>query len=218
MSFIQPGISLDVLVYKLNKPDEYTALKYSFPNLEPVCCSMSSSNWGFLTPEYRFLRRQVRWSGIPLYISDQISRSVVSNSLRPHELQHARPPYPSPTPGVYSTSRPSRWWAIQPSHPLSSPSSPAPNPSQHQGLFQWVNSSHEVSKVLEVQLQHHSFQWTPRTGLLYDGLAGSPWGPRGSQESSPTPQFKSIDSLGLSFLHSPILTSIRDHWKNRSLD
>jgi len=48
--------------------------------------------------------------------------------------------------------------AIQPSHPLSSPFPPAPNPSQHQGLFQWVNSSHEVAKVLEFQLQHQSFQ------------------------------------------------------------
>ena len=56
--------------------------------------------------------------------------------------------------------------AIQPSHPLSSPSPPAPKPSQHQGVFQWVNSSHEVAKVLEFQLQHHSFQWTPRTDLL----------------------------------------------------
>ena len=56
--------------------------------------------------------------------------------------------------------------AIQPSHPLSSPSPPAPNPFQHQGLFQWVNSSHEVAKVLEFQLQHQSFQWTPRTDLL----------------------------------------------------
>ena len=54
--------------------------------------------------------------------------------------------------------------AIQPSHPLSSPSPPAPNPSQHQGLFQWVNSSHEVAKVLEFQLQHHSCQRTP--GLI----------------------------------------------------
>ena len=50
--------------------------------------------------------------------------------------------------------------AIQPSHPLSSPSPPAPNPSQHQGLFQWVNSSHEVAKVLEFQLQHQFFQWS----------------------------------------------------------
>ena len=56
--------------------------------------------------------------------------------------------------------------AIQPSHPLSPPSPPAFNPSQHQGLFQWVNSSHEVAKVLEFQLQHQSFQWTPRTDLL----------------------------------------------------
>ena len=56
--------------------------------------------------------------------------------------------------------------AIQPSHPLSSPSPPAPNPSPHQSLFQWVNTSHEVAKVLEFQLQHQSFQWTPRTDLL----------------------------------------------------
>ena len=71
--------------------------------------------------------------------------------------------------------------AIQPSHPLSSPSSPAPNPSQHQGLFQWVNSSHQVAKVLEFQLQHQSFQWTPRTDPLQDGLVGSPCSPRDSQ-------------------------------------
>ena len=55
---------------------------------------------------------------------------------------------------------------IQPSHPLSSPSPPAPNSSQHQGLFRQVSSSHEVAKVLEFQLQHQSFQWTPRTDLL----------------------------------------------------
>ena len=53
--------------------------------------------------------------------------------------------------------------AIKPAHPLSSTSPPAPNPSKHQGLFQWVNSSHEVAKLLEFQLQHQSFQWTPRT-------------------------------------------------------
>ena len=56
--------------------------------------------------------------------------------------------------------------AIQPFHPLSSPSPPASNPSQHRGLFQWVNPSHEVAKVLEFQLQHQSLQWTPRTDLL----------------------------------------------------
>ena len=78
---------------------------------------------------------------------------------------------------------------IQPSHPLSSPSPPAPNPFQHQGLFQWVSSFLQVAKVLEFQLQHQSFQWTPRTDLLQDGLPGSPCSPRDSQESSPTAQF-----------------------------
>ena len=55
--------------------------------------------------------------------------------------------------------------AIQPSHPLLSSSPPAPYPSQHQGLFQWVNASHEVAKDLEFQPQHQSFQWMP--GLIY---------------------------------------------------
>ena len=71
--------------------------------------------------------------------------------------------------------------AIQPSHPWSSPSPPAPNPSQLQGLLQWVISFHEVAKVLEFQLQHQSFQWTPRTDLLYNGLVGSPCSLRDSQ-------------------------------------
>ena len=64
--------------------------------------------------------------------------------------------------------------AIQPSHPLSSPSPPAPNPSQHQSLFKLVNSSHEVAKVLEFQLQHQSFQRNPRADLLQNALVGSP--------------------------------------------
>ena len=107
--------------------------------------------------------------------------------------------------------------AIQPSHPLSSPSPPAPNPSQHQGLFQWVNSLHEVAKVLEFQLWHHSFQRNPRADLLQNGLVGSSCSPRDSQESSPTPQFKSINSSALSLLHSPTLTSIHDHRKTKAL-
>ena len=82
------------------------------------------------------------------------------------------------------------------------PLSSCPQSLQASGLFLWVNSSHEVAKVLEFQLQHQSFQWTPRTDLLYDGLVGSPWCPRDSQESSPTPQFKSINFLELSFLLS----------------
>ena len=82
---------------------------------------------------------------------------------------------------------------IQPSQPLSSPSSPAFNHSQHQGLFGWVSSSYQVAKILELQLQHQSFQWIIRTYFLYDGLVGSPCSPRDCQEASPKPQFKSIN-------------------------
>ena len=128
----------------------------------------------------------------PQFSSVQFSRSIVFDSLWPHGMQHTRLPCSSPTPGAYSDSRPLSWWC-HPSHPLSSPSPPAFNPSQHQGLFQWVNSFHQVAKVLEFQLQHHSLQRNPRADLLYNGLVGSPCSPRDSQESSPTPQFKSIN-------------------------
>ena len=99
------------------------------------------------------------------FSSVQFSCSVVSDSLWPHELQHARHPCPSPTPRACSNSCSSSD-AIQPSHPLSSPSPPAFNLSQHQGLFQWVSSSHQVAKVLEFQHQHQSFQWIFRTDFL----------------------------------------------------
>ena len=89
--------------------------------------------------------------------------------------------------------------AIQPSRPLSLPSPPALSLSQHQGLFQWVSSSHQVAKVLELQLQHQSFQWIFRTDFLridwFDLLIV-----QGTQESSLTLQFKSIDSSALRFL------------------
>ena len=97
----------------------------------------------------------------------QFSRSVVSDSLQPHGLQHARLPCPSPTPGACSNSCPSSRWC----HPTISSNSVAPSPpafnlSQHQGLFQWVGSTHHVAKVLEFQLQHQFFQWTFRTDFL----------------------------------------------------
>ena len=72
---------------------------------------------------------------------------------------------------------------------------------------------HEVAKLLEFQLYHHSFQRNPRADLLQNGLVGSPCSPRDSQESSTTPQVKSINSLVLSLLHSLTLTSIHDHRK-----
>ena len=150
--------------------------------------------------------------------SDQISCSVVSDFLRPHESQHARPPCPSPTPRVHSDSRPSSQWchpAISSSLiPFSScpQSLPASESFPMSQLFAWV------AKVLEFQLQQHSFQRTPRADLLQNGLVGSPCSPRDSQESSPTSQFKIINFSALSLLHSPTLTCIYDHRKNHSLD
>ena len=155
-----------------------------------------------------------RWK----FSSVQFSRSVMSDSLLPHESQHARTPCSSPTPGVHSDSDPSSQWF----HPAISssvvPFSSCPQSLPDKSLFQWVNSSHEVAKVPEIQLEHHSFQRNPRADLLQNGLVGSPCSPRDSQESSPTPQFKGINSSVLSLLHSLTFTAIHDHRKNHRLD
>ena len=109
-----------------------------------------------------------------LWLKDQILRSVQS-SLVTQSCPTLYNPINCSTPGlpVYhqlleSTQTHVHWVseAIQPSHPLSSPSPPALNLSQHQGLFKWVISSYQVAKILEFQLQHQSFQWTPRTDLF----------------------------------------------------
>ena len=99
--------------------------------------------------------------------SVQFSRSVVSNSLWPHEPQHARPPCPSPIPGVHP--KPMSIEPVMPSnylilcHPLLLLPSIFPS---IRVFFKWVSSLHQVAKVLEFQFQHQSFQWTPRTDLL----------------------------------------------------
>ena len=95
--------------------------------------------------------------------SVHFSHSVMSDSLRPHESQHARPPCPSPTLEVYPIE------SVMPSNHLILCRSLLPpdlNLSQHQGLFKWVHSSHQVAKVLEYQLQPQSFQWIFRTDFL----------------------------------------------------
>ena len=133
----------------------------------------------------------------------QFSRSVVSDSLRPHELQQARPPCPSPSPGVHSNSCPSSRWchpAISssvvpfPSCPQSFPASKSFPMSQ---LFEWGGQSTGAS-VLASFLPKNTQDW-------------SPCSPRDSQESSPTPQFKSINSHVLSFftvqLSHPYMTT-----------
>ena len=100
--------------------------------------------------------------------SVQFSCSVVSDSLWTHERKQARPPCPSPTTRVYPNLCPLSWWCHEPSHTLLSPSPPALYLSQHQGLFQWVISSQQVSKVLQLQLQQQSFQWILKVDSLLD--------------------------------------------------
>ena len=145
----------------------------------------------------------------------QFSHSVVSDSFWPHGLQHARPPCPSPTPGVYQNSC-ALSDAIQRSHPLSSPTPPALNLSQHQGILEsvlhikwpkyWsfsfsISPSNEYSGLISFRmdwLDLLAFQWTLKF--------------------SPTPQLKNISLLALSFLYSPALTSIHDYRKNHRFD
>ena len=143
----------------------------------------------------------------------------MSDSLWPHEPQYTRPPCPSPTPGVYPNSYPlSRWY-----HPTISlsvipfssclQSFPASGSFQMSQLFVSGGQSIGVStsaSVLPMNTQDwYPLGWTGWISLQFKGLSRIP---------SPTPQFKSINSLALSFLHSPTLTSMYDHWKNHSLD
>ena len=113
----------------------------------------------------------------------------------------------SPSPRTCPSSCPLPWWC----HPAISSSVTlfcyAFDLSQHQGLFQWVGSSHQVAKVLELQLQHQFFQWVFRVDFLKDWLVWSPCCPRDSQETYPTPQFENMNSLVLSLLYGPTLTS-----------
>ena len=150
--------------------------------------------------------------------SVQFSCSVMSDSLRLHELKHARPPCPSQTPTVYSNSCPLSRWC----HPAIS-SSVIPFSSHLQsfpasGSFQMNQFFTSGGQSIGVSASTSVLPMNTRTYLLQDGLVGSPCCPRDSQESSPTPHFKSINYLALSFLHSPTLTSIHDQWKNHSLD
>ena len=104
--------------------------------------------------------------------------------------------------------------AIQPSHPLSSPSPPAPSPSQHQSLFQWVNSSHEVAKVLEF----FSFSIIPSKEI--PGLISfrMDWLDLLAVQGTLNSLLQHHSSKASILLHSPTLTSIHDYWKNHSFD
>ena len=127
--------------------------------------------------EDHFISYKVKSRWFRLFLMNQFSHSVMSDSVTPWIA--ARQASLSITNSItmeFAQTHVHRVGdAIQPSHPLLSPSPPAPNPFQHQSLFQWANSLHEVAKVLEFQLQHHSLQRNPRPDLLQNGLVGSQW-------------------------------------------
>ena len=160
------------------------------------------------TLPFHFVALNVSFSGV------HFSHSVVSDSLALNGTEACQASLSITNSRAYSNSCPSSRWC----HPLPLPSPPIFNLFQHQGLSQWVSSSHHMAKVLEFQLQQQSFQWIFRTDFSYDRLVGSPCCPRDCQESSPTPQFKSINSLALSLLYSPTLISVNDYGKNHSFD
>ena len=149
--------------------------------------------------------------------SSSVQSPVRSDSLRTHGLQQARLPCPSPTPRANSNACPLSWWC----HPTIS-SSVVPFSSCLQSfpaseslpLSQFFSSSHQVAKVLELQLQHQSFQWLISFRIdCFDLLAA-----QGTLKSLSNTTVKSINSSALSFFYCPTLISIYDYWKNRSFD
>ena len=144
--------------------------------------------------------------------------TVMSDSLRSHESQHARPPCPWPTPGVHSNSCPSSQWC----HPAISSSVvafssclqslPASGSFPLSQLFAWGGQSTGVLALASF-LPKKSQGWSPSEWTGWISMQS-----KDSQESSPTPQFQSIKSSVFSLLHSPTLTSIHEYWKNHSLD
>ena len=139
-------------------------------------------------------------------LSVQFGHSVMSNSLRPHGLQHSRLTCLSPIPAACTNSCPLNWWCHA---TISSSVIPFSSCLQSFPASGYVPISQFIaSGILNFQLQHQSFQWLLRIDFLYDGLVVSPCSPRDTQESSPTPQFKSINSSKHSFLYLPTLSSM----------
>ena len=160
-----------------------------------------------------------RWMDTEVhFISVQFSRSVVSDSLQPHESKHARPPCPSPSPGVPLDSCPSSQWC----HPAislsvipfsSCPESlPASESFPKSQLFAWGGKSIGVSALASF-LPKKSQGWSPSEWTGWISLQS-----RGLSRVFSNTTVQSINTSALSFLHSPTLTSIHDHWKNHSSD
>ena len=180
--------------------------------------------WAAAPPEWGFIQLLIlaTWGGpcphyfslctSPRHVCFSAVQSLICVQLWATPwLQHTWPPCPSPTPGACSNSCPlSRWCHTTISSSVVLFFSYL-NSYPNQGLFQWVSYLHQVARVLE--LQNIIQDWFPLglTGLIF--FQSKP-----SQKSSPTPQFKSINSSVLSFLYSPTLTSIHNYWKNHTFD
>ena len=170
---------------------------------ESLCCSLETITT--LSINYQFS-------------SVQFSRSVVSNSLWPHESQHTTPPCPSPTPRVHSNSRPSSWWC----HPAISSSVipfsscaqylPASKSFPMSQLFAWGGQSTGVS-ALAILLPKNTESWSPSEWTGWISLQSKGLSRVFSNTTVQKHQF-----FGAQLLHSPNLTSIHDHRKNHSLD
>ena len=132
--------------------------------------------------------------------------------MQPH--QAPRPPL---SPRLCSNSCPLCWWCYLTISSSATPFSFCLQSFPVSGVCQWVNSSNQVAKVLELQFQQQSFQWIFRVDFQ-GWQVWSPCSPRDSQESSPAPQFESINSLALSLPYGPTLTSVHDYRRNHSLD
>ena len=157
--------------------------------------------------------------------SVQFSCSVMSDSLRPHGLQHnSKLPCPSPTPRACSNSCPSCQWCHPAILSFDIPFYSCLQIFPASGSFQMSQFFASGGQSIGASASASAFQWIFRVYFFridrFDLLAVQrrSWESKGSQESSPTPQFKNINSFALSFLYSSTLTSIHDDWKNHSFD
>ena len=205
-------------IHKLHLKTCYICEHSLTPKVCCLLCWKSSSKGPLKTFHFVFLASCSSLSQTGTFSSVQFSCSVVSDSLWPHELKHTRPPCPSPTPGVHPNPCPSSRWC----HPTISssvvPFSSCPQTFSASGSFQMSQlfasggQSTGVSASTSVPPMNTQ-DWSP---LRWTGWISSQ--AKGLSRSSPTPQFKSTNSSVLSFLYSPTLTSIHDHWKSHSLD
>ena len=146
------------------------------------------------------------------------SCSVMSDSLWPHGLQNIRFPCPSLSPGFCSNSCPlSHWWHISISSSITLFFS-CPQVLLAPGSFTKTQFFTSSGQSIEASALASVVQWIFRVGFLWNWLVWSPCNSRDSQESSPAPQFKSINSFVLNFLYGPTLTSIHDYWKSHRFD